>query len=412
MNRCTYELVSSPLHPGDAVLDATDTARAALDRLGAGEGAAVPCTPHAIVVGTGGTEAAVIDATESARRGCPDRPVLLIAHPQHNSLAAALESLAHLHQRGIRGRIVFVEQENDPTLAEAVDDLTVWHRLRTTRLGLIGPPSDWLVASTPSAETVAERWGPQLVDVSMPETIRTFHDVPVEVGRRVAAELDAAPAAVLPAPDHVERAARLEPALRAMIERERLDAITVRCFDFLGSIETTGCVALARLNDDDIVAGCEGDVPAALAMLWARLLLDRPGWIANPAVIRAESNQLVLAHCSIAPSMVDDLTLSTHFESGIGVGLHGRLRAHRVTLVRIGGTDLDRCWIAEADVTGSGADADLCRTQATVVVDGAETQELLDDPLGNHLVVIEGAHRSRLERWWRWAIAPPERPGG
>ncbi len=408
MNRCSYEIVSSPLHPGDAVRDATDTTRDVLGRLGAGEGPAVPCTPHAIVVGTGGTETDIIEAALSARRGCPERPVLLVAHPLHNSLAAALESLALLRRRGIRGRVVFVERANDPALADAIDDLEVWHRLRTTRLGLIGSPSDWLVASSPPAEVVAERWGPELVDVSMSETIQAFHDVPVEVGRRVAAELDAPPAAVLPAPGDVDRAARLEPALRSMIERERLDAITVRCFDFLGSIETTGCVALARLNDDEIVAGCEGDVPAALALLWARLLLDRPGWIANPAAIRAESNQLVLAHCSIAPSMVDDLSLSTHFESGIGVGLHGRLRAHRVTLVRIGGADLDRRWIAEADVTGSGADPELCRTQATVVVDGADAQELLDDPLGNHLVVIEGAHRARLERWWRWAIAPAE----
>jgi hypothetical protein len=25
----------------------------------------------------------------------------------------------------------------------------------------------------------------------------------------------------------------------------------------------------------------------------------------------------------------------------------------------------------------------------------------LDDPLGNHLVMVHGHHRERLERWWR-----------
>jgi hypothetical protein len=29
---------------------------------------------------------------------------------------------------------------------------------------------------------------------------------------------------------------------------------------------------------------------------------------------------------------------------------------------------------------------------------------LLDDPLGNHLVMVLGHHRSRLERWWKLAF--------
>ena len=73
-------------------------------------------------------------------------------------------------------------------------------------------------------------------------------------------------------------------------------------------------------------------------------------------------------------------------------------------MIRIGGTDLDRCLIADGRVTASGHDGDLCRTQATVTVEGRKVSELLDDPLGNHIVLIEGAHREHLDRWWRWAI--------
>ena len=116
-------------------------------------------------------------------------------------------------------------------------------------------------------------------------------------------------------------------ALGDVLDDHDLDAVTVRCFDLLGDPGTSGCLALANLNDEGIVAGCEGDVPSTLAMLLVRYLLDRPSWMANPASVDVESNRLVLAHCTVAPSMVDGFSLDTHFESGMGVGIHGHFAA-------------------------------------------------------------------------------------
>lgn len=406
----TFDIVASPLHDESELSGLIGPVADALERIGGIPGTGTSSVPHAIVVATGGTEAPILDRLNARAQHEPGCPALLIAHRHHNSLPAALEALARIHQLGRRGRIVFLGADvadgagRVAEIDEAVCDLAAWHRFHDTRLGLVGTPSDWLVASTPSAELVRRTWGPTLLDVSIPETIVAFDAVPVEIGRAVAERFGTSPAESLPMPHDATRAARLEPALRTMIERDGLDAITVRCFDFLGTIETSGCLALAQLNDDGVVAGCEGDVPAALALLWARHLLDQPGWIANPASVDRMSNELVLAHCTIAPSMIDAVELSTHFESGIGVGVHGRLRHDDVTLIRIGGADLDRCWIAEGSVVATGHEADLCRTQATVSLADRDVTELLDDPLGNHLVLVEGRHRARLERWWTWAV--------
>ena len=313
----TYESVASSLHDEASLLEVTRGVRTALDELGGVDAEGDdPTTPHVVVVATGGTERAVLDAVDRRTAVGSDAPTLLVAHPRHNALPAALEALAALHQSGRRGRIVVVGDGPAPEqrsavddLRRAIEDLDAWHRLHSIRLGLVGRPSDWLVASTPDAATVSRRWGPELVDVAIPDAIAAFGEVPVELGRRVVERLGGSPSTTLPRPDHADRAGRLDPALRSVIERDDLDAITVRCFDFLGSIETSGCVALARLNDDGIVAGCEGDVPAAVAMLWVRALLGRPSWIANPASIRVARDEVVLAHCTIAPSMVDDLEL-------------------------------------------------------------------------------------------------------
>ncbi len=114
---------------------------------------------------------------------------------------------------------------------------------------------------------------------------------------------------------------------------------------------------------------------------------------------------MVLAHCTIAPSLAEDLHLHTHFESGIGVGIRGTIPSGPVTLVRLGGRGLEQRWLADAEVIGSGDSPDLCRTQATLRLEPARVAELLDAPLGNHLVLAPGHHAERLERWWRLVVA-------
>lgn len=117
-----------------------------------------------VVVGSGGTESLILELLD--RLGV-HALVLLVAHPKHNSLPAALETLARLGRLGRRGRIVFIQDDSDaPELEEAVQDLVAWHRLHTTRLGLVGTPSGWLAASTPSREVGRDSWGPEMVDGS------------------------------------------------------------------------------------------------------------------------------------------------------------------------------------------------------------------------------------------------------
>jgi L-fucose isomerase-like protein len=312
-----------------------------------------------------------------------------------------LEALARLHQDGHRGRIAYVPDGEAVEPAEAVADLVARHRLHGTRLGQVGDPSDWLVASVPDADAVRRRWGVELVTVPMDEVLRDHS--PPDAGTAVPVrwrERDLGPDAA-----EVAAAEALHPTLTAVLERYRVDALTVRCFDFLGELHTSGCLALADLNDEGIVAGCEGDVASAVAMIWIRHRLDSAGWIANPAQLDLDAGELMLAHCTIAPSLAEDLHLDTHFESGLGVGISGTIPPGPVTLVRLGGPGLEQRWLADGEVIGSGDSPDLCRTQATVRLEPGRVAELLEAPLGNHLVLVPGHHAERLDRWWRLVVA-------
>lgn len=414
MERFAFVTLASRLGDTSAIDRVTESVRTLLDRLG---GRPVPTAqaagdlPLLILVATGGTERAVMSTVEARRAVVPFEPAVLLAHPSHNSLPAALEALASLHQRGVRGRIVYTGGPHTVAgVEEAVADLVAIHRLRSVRLGAVGAPSDWLVASSPDPALVGDTWGVEVVPIDVGDVVASHRgsspdaEQSVAVSLRRAARRDVEPA-------DVDTAARLYPALLEAIEESGVDAVTVRCFDFLTELETSGCLALAELNDSGIVAGCEGDVPTALAMLLARHLLDLPSWVANPSRLDVEADTLVLAHCTVAPSMVTDVELTTHFESGIGVAISGRFAPGPVTLLRVGGRGLDRFWCADADIYATGDSPDLCRTQVTVTLRDRAVTELLESPLGNHLVLVAGHHRDRLERFWRFAFGTEPEAG-
>jgi L-fucose isomerase-like protein len=414
--RFEFTVVASRLHDASAVGELTAPVRSLAASLGGRDtaGAADDGTdvPHVFLVATGGTEQALLDEVARRRVSHPDEPIVLVAHRAHNSLPASLETLAALQQAGGRGRIVYLSGYDDGDepdhrrLDEAVTDLEAARRMRATRLGLVGGPSAWLVASSPDADVVRRRWGPT-VEVIDPARMIELTRVPVAPAWSLADRFTAVadPVRTTVASAEVHAAAAVGSALSDVLETNDLDAVAVRCFDLLGDPGTSGCLALAMLNDDGIVAGCEGDVPSTLAMLWARHLLGQTSWMANPAHVDTSTNQIVLAHCTVAPSLTEGFSLSTHFESGRGVGISGRFAMQPVTLVRLGGVDLDERWIVEGQIVATGHDPGLCRTQVTVELSGGRVDDLLERPLGNHLVLIAGHHARRLERWWQLVVA-------
>ncbi len=409
-NRFTYDLVASSLHDSEAVASLTAPVRTLLDELGGAAHVETAASgPHVFVVATGGTERMLLDAIADRRMAHPAEPTILVAHRAHNSLPAAMETLAAIQQAGGRGRIVSLTGRSDTdraSLDDAVGDLEAIVAMRTARLGVIGGPSSWLVASSPDAATVRRRWGPEVVTVESTRMIELTR-TPVTPTGVLAERFTRVADPVRTTVDRraVDDAMGVRSALLDALDTEEIDAVTVRCFDLLGDPGTSGCLALASLNDDGIVAGCEGDVPSALAMLWVRHLLGQPTWMANPATLDVERNELVLAHCTVAPSMVENFGLDTHFESGMGVGISGQFAAQPATLIRLGGGDLEACWIAEGDIVATGDDADLCRTQVTVTLSSGNVEDLLTHPLGNHLVLAAGHHEDRLRRWWQLAVA-------
>ena len=254
--RFLYSVVASSLHDPAAVTTLTGPVRDVLDELG---GACVevaesethgPTVPHLFVVATGGTERLLLDAISTRATARPSDPIMLISHPGHNSLPAALETLAAMQQTGGRGRIVSLvgaSEVDRRVLEEAIGDLEAVVALRSTRLGVIGGASSWLVASSPEPDVVHRRWGPEVVTVEPTRMIELTRTPVVPTG--VLAERFtkvADPVRSTVDRQAVDHAMGVRSALVDVLDNEELDAVTVRCFDLLGDPGTSGCLALGQ----------------------------------------------------------------------------------------------------------------------------------------------------------------------
>lgn len=400
---------AGPIGAGGAPDHIAETYITALERVGGtrwSDGSAVDDSATLFVlVATGGTERAILEAWAHRQEQALVEPLLLIAHPGNNSLPAALEVLARRQQDGTPGRIFYLRGPDDEAglaeIAEAAHDLEVRRAMTRARIGLVGAPSDWLVASSPKVATVRETWGPTVVPVDMEDVARRLEAISEAELEPVVCDLEAGASEVLePAASDLEEAARIAVALKRLVADHRLDALTVRCFDLVQQRRTTGCFALAQLTDDGVIAGCEGDLVSTVGMLWARELTGGTPWMANPARIDPDQNTLWLAHCTVPRSLVSSYRLRSHFESGLGVGIQGSFPPGPVTLLRIGGRSMDRVWLAEGEILRNGDADNLCRTQAEIrLIRGGKVSDLLLAPLGNHLVVVLGHHLESLGRW-------------
>lgn len=342
-----------------------------------------------IYVRTGGTEG-IFRRILPELQARSSRPFYLLTSGKSNSLAASMEILSYLQQHDIKGEIIHGSTDYIAQRINVLERIeTAIKQLHGTRLGIIGEPSDWLISSHADKVQVREQLGIELIDIPMQALLEAIEKK--DEGAMDASSERAEIQQALPG------AQRIYEALKDIIGDYRLNGFTLRCFDLLTAVKNTGCLALAKLNAEGYVSGCEGDVPAMLSMMIVHSLLGISGFQANPSSINPETGEMVFAHCTIPLDMVEKYEYDTHFESGIGVGIRGFMKEGPVTIFKVSG-DLSRHFVAEGHLVSNQSKPDLCRTQQVIkLYDKSQTGYFLKNPIGNHHIIVPGHHKELIE---------------
>ncbi len=359
--------------------------------------ASLQALPDAFMIATGGVENlfkriwTMIDV-ETCHGASLRKNVTMIADGRNNSLAAALEILTYLGNVGEEGKIL--HGTNDEIITAIVE--THGRASLRGRIGLFGQPSDWLIASGVDRDYLLQHYGIETLDIDLQRLIEGIKTVSPTEALKVAQAMEKR-SKTIKEPTDVDmlEAAKAYLAIKRICQEERLDAMTIRCFDIVKACGTTSCLALALLNDEGIVAGCEGDMQTLMSMYLAKRLCSEVAFMANPSQLTDKTS--MLAHCTIPLTMCDETVVRSHFESGIGVAIQGKLPLTDHTLFKWGGPKLDRFFVAEAQAIEAPYSNHFCRTQITLNVN--LKPYLLQHSIGNHHVIIRGRHANEIRQF-------------
>lgn len=398
---------------------------------------------------TGGTESLFIKlfGENCSRLG----NIIIISDAYHNSLAASQEICTWLYNNGVQHRHIHIPLHSPdatlnrlPTLlcaespapqrcecnagvaaeatcaeaataeaasteaatAEAASDEAtsadaLVKALGGCTIGLIGEASPWLIASGIDKEALSERCGVSFREISIGTLADKYlgyrelwKDHTLSAGAR--AELDEVLCRFSCSlegdrtAEDLSDAAIMYLALASICKEEHLDAVTVKCFDLLSSCKTTACLALALLNDNGVIAGCEGDIPSICTILAIYKALGRPSFMANPASIDSDNLSIDFAHCTIPTVMVESCTLPSHFESGIGIGINGEVPLGNYTLCKLSGKTLERSLICNGRLVKGEYLSNRCRTQVRFIFESkAEFDAFSKARVGNHIILFK-----------------------
>ena len=386
---------------------------------------------------TGGTESLFIKlfGENCSRLG----NIAIISDAYHNSLAASQEICTWLYNNGVQHRHIHIPLHSPdatlnrlPTLLcaespapqrtechsevaatsaeaataeaagiEAASADALVKALGGCTIGLIGEASPWLIASGIDKEALSKRCGVSFREISIGTLADKYlgyrelwKNHTLSAGAR--AELDEVLCRFSCSlegdrtTEDLSDAAIMYLALASICKEEHLDAVTVKCFDLLSSCKTTACLALALLNDNGIIAGCEGDIPSICTMLAIYKALGRPSFMANPASIDSDNLSIDFAHCTIPTVMVESCTLPSHFESGIGIGINGEVPLGNYTLCKLSGKTLERSLICNGRLVKGEYLSNRCRTQVRFIFESkAEFDAFCKARVGNHIILFK-----------------------
>ena len=326
-------------------------------------------------------------------------PYLLVATDANNSLPASLEIATFLRKNGKQFklyhgtpeevRIQLKTHDFSKNIQENRGFLKI-NNLTGMRLGVIGKPSNWLIASDVDYKEVKARFGVELVDISTEEFLCQIKESKPKLDPIIFEPL------LNEKVDHktLDGALQIYSALRDLIIKHNLNGLTVRCFDLLTSVHNTSCLALAILNKDGYIATCEGDIPAMLSMAIVRKLFHQSSFQVNPSYLNLKERYGYFAHCTLPLDMCLSYKFDTHFESGIGLGVKGKLNLGKVTVFKMN-ANLKDFEVFEGQIVENLHKNNLCRTQIKIQFKES-IDEMFDLPNGNHLIIFFGAHKEEL----------------
>lgn len=313
-------------------------------------------------------------------------PYYILTYGTNNSLAASLEILSYLKDNSLDGEVL---HGSSKYIASRIKEIYKNKNkiFDYDNLGVIGMPSNWLIASKVNPDDAKKYHNINLEYIPISEVKKEYNKL---INKNYESDFKYDK-------EELNKALRVDEALNLIIKRYNLKGITIRCFDLLNTLKTTSCLSLALLNSKGIIGSCEGDIPAFVSMYIVKKLFNQSSFQANPSQIDIEKKEVLFAHCTIPFDMIEKYYLTTHFESNSGVAIKGYLKEDKVTIFKLS-KNLKNYYVDTGVILKNLEKNNLCRTQIVIKFDN-DIDYFLKRPYGNHHIIILGDKKKEIEEY-------------
>lgn len=212
-----------------------------------------------------------------------------------------------------------------------------------------------------------------------------------------------------PSKDQIVEANRIYLALKEIIQRESIDAIAVRCWPELKELNIMSpCLALSKLTEEGIMAGCEGDITGVVSMLILNTLTGRPSFLGDFLKLDEENNAGLMYHCGASAAGLAEnyskvylgLNLATSvWRSGVTVEFS--VKPGIATLARLGESKGEyRMIVTQGEILKAPM---FCRGNTVKMKFRTPVKEVLRELIKNgaehHQILVHGDIRKELSEF-------------
>ncbi len=286
-------------------------------------------------------------------------------------------------------------------------------KLRRSIIGQVGAINFGML-DTGFSEFYSRQLVPNILHLDTLELLSYFEESSEEEASKLADNIMSKVGRVIVKRVEVKEAVKSYLAMKALVKKYKLNALTIRDWPELGKKNFTICLGCALLNDEGVIAVQESDIPSTITALALYYFNKSAPYVGELAHADLAQNTCVLLHeGAISFSLVDNLNKITlnhavlsvekfHGRKG-GVSVEGVAKPGRVTIAKIGGNPINgsiKMIITQGEVLSSSDSYGTGLSKVFLKPDIGVKRLIdtwIDEGFEHHTVLTYGNLRAELE---------------
>jgi L-fucose isomerase-like protein len=283
--------------------------------------------------------------------------------------------------------------------------------MRRTRFGIMGDPCPGMIDTIGDDSLLQESLGITVIRRDLESLLEAAQQSSSPEARKLAARLKERVGSSEVGEETIADQYRLYLGMKALLEKEKLDGFSVRCWPELRDQHKYNiCLAMGELAESGIPSACEADLTALVTSHILTEVSGQPACCLEITAFLEKGQALQLAHCGAAAiSLAGDprrAVIRTHMRTETGATLEFAFKPGMVTIAKLlrPGEGRLRMFIGRGEVIETEPEA-----RGSVATIRAEPtprrflESLLQHAVEHHLVLVYGDWVSDLEQFTQLA---------